>query len=107
MASANCARYCGAEVDFVDIDPRSYNMSAARARGEAGAARQARAGCPRSSCRCTWAASPCDMAAIHALASSYGFRIIEDASHAIGGSYRGEPVGNCRTATSPYSAFIR
>ena len=94
-ASANCALYCGAGVDFVDIDPRTYNMSA-----EALAAKLERAKAagklPRVVIPVHLCGQPCDMAAIHALAQQYGFRIIEDASHAIGARYRGEPVGNCR-----------
>ena len=98
VASAPTARcYCGADVDFVDIDPRTYNMSVdgAGATSSSGAERDRHA-CRRSSSRCTCAGQSCDMAAIDALAGRYGFRIIEDASHAIGGRYRGEPVGDCR-----------
>ncbi|MDR0701100.1 MAG: UDP-4-amino-4,6-dideoxy-N-acetyl-beta-L-altrosamine transaminase [Azoarcus sp.] len=95
VASANCARYCGAEVDFVDIDPHTYNLSPRaleRKLEEAGrAGRLPKIVIPVHLC-----GQSCDMAAIHALSRRFGFRIIEDASHAIGGRYRNEPVGNCR-----------
>lgn len=95
VASANCARYCGAEVDFVDIDPASCNMSVtALAEKLARAATSGRL--PKIVVPVHLAGQPCDMAAIHVLGRRYGFRIIEDASHAIGARYRGEPVGNCR-----------
>ena len=95
VASANCARYCGAEVDFVDIDPRTYNMSldALRLKLEKAAAVGA---LPEIVVPVHFAGQSCDMRGIHALAQQYGFRIVEDASHAIGGSYLGEPVGSCR-----------
>jgi UDP-4-amino-4,6-dideoxy-N-acetyl-beta-L-altrosamine transaminase len=86
VASANCARYCGAQVDFVDIDPRTYNMSA-----DALAAKLAQAEktghLPKIVIPVHFAGQTCDMPAIHALSQRYGFKIIEDASHAIGASY--------------------
>ncbi|HSO83540.1 UDP-4-amino-4,6-dideoxy-N-acetyl-beta-L-altrosamine transaminase [Thiocapsa sp.] len=95
VASANCARYCGAEVDFVDIDPRTYNLSV-----EALAAKLEQAETtgtlPKIIVPVHFAGQPCDMQAIAALAERYGFRIIEDASHAIGARCDGDPVGNCR-----------
>ena len=95
VASANCARYCGADVDFVDIDPRSYNMSVAALAGKLERARLA-GRLPKVVIPVHLAGQSCEMAGIHELGRKYGFRIVEDASHAIGGSYRGEPVGNCR-----------
>jgi UDP-4-amino-4,6-dideoxy-N-acetyl-beta-L-altrosamine transaminase len=95
VASANCGLYCGADVDFVDIDPRSYNMSPAALEAKLQAAEQS-GRLPQVVVPVHLAGQSCDMAAIRALADRYGFRIIEDASHAIGGRYRGEPVGNCR-----------
>lgn len=95
VATANCALYCGASVDFVDIDPSTYNMSAtelARKLEEAERANRL----PKVVIPVHMCGQSCDMAAIHALGRRYGFRIIEDASHAIGGKYRGEPVGGCR-----------
>lgn len=95
VASANCALYCGADVDFVDVDPQSWNMSPERlAEKLAAADREGRL--PKVVIPVHLAGQSCDMAAIRALADRYGFRIIEDASHAVGGRYRGEPVGNCR-----------
>jgi UDP-4-amino-4,6-dideoxy-N-acetyl-beta-L-altrosamine transaminase len=95
VASANCALYCGAEVDFVDIDPRTYNLDpvalAAKLEQAAAAGKLPKVVIPVHLC-----GQPCDMRAIRELADRYGFRIIEDASHAIGGKYLGEPVGNCR-----------
>ena len=95
VASANCALYCGAKVDFVDIDPRTYNMCPqALADKLAAAERDGRL--PKVVVPVHHSGQPCDMQAIHALGQRYGFRIIEDASHAIGGRYKGEPIGNGR-----------
>ena len=95
VASANCALYCGAQVDFVDIDPRTSNICP---RGlEAKLAEAGRAGrLPKVVVPVHFSGEPCDMEAIHALSVKYGFRVIEDASHAIGGKYREEPIGSCR-----------
>ena len=95
VASANCARYCGADVDFVDIDPLTYNMSVDCLRAKLEAAQKI-GKLPKVVIPVHLCGQSCDMAAIHALGQQYGFKIIEDASHAIGGTYRGEPVGNCR-----------
>ncbi len=95
VASANCARYCGAKIDFVDIDPRSYNMSAERLAEKLAFAEKS-GKLPKVVIPVHLCGQPCDMARIHALAVQYGFRVIEDASHAIGGKYNGEPIGNCR-----------
>lgn len=95
VASANCGLYCGASVDFVDIDPRTYNMSAAALeRKLEQAAKEGRL--PKVVVPVHLCGQPCEMEAIHALSRKYGFRIIEDASHAIGGRYKDEPIGNCR-----------
>jgi len=95
VASANCALYCGATVDFVDIDPRTYNLSVSCLSEKLSLA--ARSGTlPRVVIPVHLAGQPCDMASIHALSRQYGFRIIEDASHALGGRYQREPVGNGR-----------
>jgi UDP-4-amino-4,6-dideoxy-N-acetyl-beta-L-altrosamine transaminase len=95
VASANCALYCGAQIDFVDIDPRTYNMSIDCLTKKLLHAEKS--GClPKVVIPVHLCGQPCDMAAIHSLSRRYGFKIIEDASHAIGGKYRGEPVGNCR-----------
>ena len=95
VASSNCALYCGARVDFVDIDPRTYNMSVERLSEKLESA--ARAGTlPKVVIPVHLCGQPCDMEGIHALGKRYGFKIIEDASHAIGGKFNGEPIGNCR-----------
>jgi UDP-4-amino-4,6-dideoxy-N-acetyl-beta-L-altrosamine transaminase len=95
LASANCGLYCGARVDFVDIDPRTYNMSVEALDAKLShAEREGRL--PKIVVPVHLAGQSCDMASIRALAERYGFKIIEDASHAIGGRYRDEPVGNCR-----------
>ncbi len=95
VASANCGRYCGAKVDFVDIDPDTYNLSpkALAAKLEVAAASGR---LPKILVPVHFAGQPCDLEAIAALGQRYGFRILEDASHAIGGRYRGEAIGNCR-----------
>ena len=95
VASANCARYCGADVDFVDIDPLTYNMSVECLRAKLEGAQKI-GKLPKVVIPVHLCGQSCDMAAIHELGQQYGFKIIEDASHAIGGTYRGEPVGNCR-----------
>jgi UDP-4-amino-4,6-dideoxy-N-acetyl-beta-L-altrosamine transaminase len=95
VASANCALYCGADVDFVDIDPRTYNLCPQALAQKLAAAEQA-GRLPKIVVPVHLTGQPCDMAAIHELSQRYGFRIIEDASHAIGGRYRDQPVGNCR-----------
>lgn len=95
VASANCALYCGAVVDFVDIDPRTYNLSVDRL-AEKLAQAEKTGHLPKVVIPVHLCGQPCDMAGIHALGQQYGFKIIEDASHAIGGRYKGEPIGNCR-----------
>jgi UDP-4-amino-4,6-dideoxy-N-acetyl-beta-L-altrosamine transaminase len=95
VASANCALYCGASVDFVDIDARTYNMSVDALREKL--ERAEREGhLPKIVIPVHFIGQSCEMREIKALANRYGFHIIEDASHAIGGKYLGEPVGNCR-----------
>ena len=95
VASSNAALYCGADVDFVDVDERTYNMCPVQF--EEKLDRAAEAGkLPKVVIPVHLAGQSCDMAAIHAAASRHGVRIIEDASHAIGGSYRSEPVGSCK-----------
>lgn len=95
VASANCALYCAAEVDFVDIDPRTYNLCPIALEQKLLEAELA-GKLPKVVVPVHLCGQPCDMAAIHALSQRFGFRIIEDASHAIGGKYRGEPIGNGR-----------
>lgn len=95
VASANCALYCGARVDFVDIDPRSYNLSVAALERKLQRA-EAAGRLPKIVVPVHLCGQPCEMAAIGDLSRRYGFAVIEDASHAIGGKYRGEPIGSCR-----------
>lgn len=95
VASANCILYCGADVDFVDIDPATRNMSVAALEVKLEKAKR-EGRLPKVVIPVHFAGHSCDMAAIGALADKYGFRVIEDASHAIGGAYEGSPVGNCR-----------
>jgi UDP-4-amino-4,6-dideoxy-N-acetyl-beta-L-altrosamine transaminase len=95
VASANCALYCGAQVDFVDIDPRTYNLCPKALERKLQIAKQ-QGRLPKVVVPVHLCGQPCDMAAIHALSQQYGFKIIEDASHAIGGRYQGEFIGNGR-----------
>jgi UDP-4-amino-4,6-dideoxy-N-acetyl-beta-L-altrosamine transaminase len=95
VASANCALYCGVQVDFVDTDPRTYNLCPQKLEAKLIQAQQANK-LPKVVVPVHLTGQPCDMAAIHALGQKYGFKIIEDASHAIGGQYKGEPIGNGR-----------
>lgn len=95
VASANCALYCGAHVDFVDIDPQSYNLCPKALERKLIEAEQS-GRLPKIVVPVHLCGQSCDMAAIHSLAKRYGFRVIEDASHAIGGRYKDTPVGNCR-----------
>lgn len=95
VSSANCGLFCGARIDFVDIDPISYNLSPESLEEKLIDAQKA--GClPKVVIPVHLAGQSCDMRAIFALSIKFGFRIIEDASHAIGGSYKGEPIGNCK-----------
>ncbi len=95
VASANCALYCGAKVDFVDIDADTYNLSPVCLAEKLACAETS--GClPKLVIVVHLAGQPCEMATIHALSQRYGFKIIEDASHAIGAQYRGEVIGNGR-----------
>jgi len=86
VASANAALYCGAKVDFVDIDPRTYNMSVERLKEKLIQAEKL-GRLPKIVMPVHFAGQPCDMPAIHALSQQYGFKIVEDASHAIGAHY--------------------
>jgi UDP-4-amino-4,6-dideoxy-N-acetyl-beta-L-altrosamine transaminase len=95
VASSNAALYCGAKVDFVDVDRRTYNLCPLELAKKLD--RAATAGeLPKVVIPVHLAGQSCDMAAIHAAASRYDVRIIEDASHAVGGTYQGHPVGDCR-----------
>jgi UDP-4-amino-4,6-dideoxy-N-acetyl-beta-L-altrosamine transaminase len=104
VASANCARYCGADVDFVDIDPISLNISVSSLRDKLEQAEKD--GClPKIIVPVHFGGLPCDMEAIAALADKYGFLVIEDACHALGAEYHGEPIGNCKYADAVVFSF--
>ncbi len=92
VASANCARFCGADVDFVDIDAHTRNISLQALRDKLDAGRRD-GRLPKILVPVAFAGQACPMAEIRALAEEFGFRVIEDAAHAIGGRYRGQPVG--------------
>ncbi|MDC0108738.1 UDP-4-amino-4,6-dideoxy-N-acetyl-beta-L-altrosamine transaminase [Amylibacter sp.] len=94
VASANCALYCGAAVDFVDIDPRTANMCVGSLEQKLISARLSDT-LPKVVIPVHFAGEPCDMGAIKQLSRNYGFKVIEDASHAIGGQYQGKPIGCC------------
>ena len=94
VASANCALYCGAQVDFVDIDPETYNMSVTALREKLQQAKAA-GSLPKVLVPVHFSGQPCAMDEIAALAKDYGVRVIEDASHAIGADYAGTKVGDC------------
>jgi UDP-4-amino-4,6-dideoxy-N-acetyl-beta-L-altrosamine transaminase len=95
VASANCALYCGARVDFVDIDPRTYNMSLeCLAQKLADGSRTGNL--PKVVIPVHLSGQSCDMAGLRDLGQKYGFTIIEDASHAVGGRYKGSVIGSCR-----------
>lgn len=95
VASANCARYCGAEVDFVDIDPHSWNLSVPALRAKLTQAKRA-GRLPKVVVPVHFGGQPTEQEAIWELAAEYGFRVLEDASHAVGAAHNGEPMGSCR-----------
>ncbi len=95
VASANCALYCGATVDFVDIDPHTYNISLSRL-AEKLLLAEKDGKLPKVVIPVHLCGQPCDMIGIHKLSQKYGFKVIEDASHAIGGKYLNQPIGNCQ-----------
>lgn len=95
VASANCGRYCGADVDFVDIDPDTWNLSVPRLKEKLVQAKKD-ACLPSVIVPVHFAGQPTEQEAIWELSQEYGFKVVEDASHAIGASRNGEPVGSCR-----------
>ena len=95
VASANCGLYCGATVDFVDIDSRTYNLCPVALKLKLEQARREDR-LPSVLVAVHLAGQPCDMESIHGLSKEYGFSVIEDASHAIGGRYKGSSIGSCR-----------
>ncbi len=95
VASANCALYCGAQVDFVDINPHTYNMSVVALEHKLQQAKQTNT-LPKIVIPVHFAGQSCEMQDIYALSLEYGFKIIEDAAHAIGGKYLDKPIGGCQ-----------
>jgi UDP-4-amino-4,6-dideoxy-N-acetyl-beta-L-altrosamine transaminase len=95
VASANCGLYCGAEVDFVDIDPDTWNLSLPRLTEKLAWA-QARGRLPKILVPVHFSGQPTEQEAIWQLAQKYDFKVLEDASHAIGAAHNSEPVGSCR-----------
>ncbi len=94
VASSNCGLYCGAKVDFVDIDPHTYNLCPKALEKKLIKAEKL-GKLPKIVVPVHLCGQPCDMRAIHALAQKYDFKVIDDASHAIGGKYLNKPIGNC------------
>lgn len=105
VASANCGLYCGAKVDFVDICPTTYTMATATLEAKLKARRQAGHAIPKVVIPVHFAGLSCDMRRISELAREYGFAVIEDASHAIGGSFDDQPVGSCRFSNITVFSF--
>jgi len=94
VASSNCALYCGASVDFVDIDESTYNLCPIQLEKKLRVAKK-QGKLPKVLVAVHLCGQPCDMKAIHKLAKEYDFKVIEDASHAIGGAYLNKPIGAC------------
>ncbi len=95
VASANCGLYCGAKIDFVDIDKKTYNLSVEGLERKLIDAKEKNK-LPKIVIPVHFAGQSCDMKRIHSLSQEYGFKIIEDASHAIGGKYFDHPIGSCK-----------
>ena len=95
VASANCGLYCGAKVDFIDIDPKTYNLSVEELKKKLIQAKKDNK-LPKIVITVHFAGQSCDMQSIHKLSKEFGFKILEDASHAIGGKYLDKPIGGCQ-----------
>lgn len=104
VASANCALYCGARVDFVDIDPRTYNMSVEALEKKLALAKQ-NGTLPKIVVPVHFAGQSCDMEAIAKLAKAFDFKVVEDASHAVGGEYKSKRVGSCQYSDAAVFSF--
>ena len=104
VASANCGLYCGAQIDFVDIDLRTYNICPIALEDKLIVAER-EGKLPKVLVAVHLCGQPCDMQAIHALAQRYSFKIIEDASHAIGGKYNNFPIGSCKYSDATIFSF--
>jgi UDP-4-amino-4,6-dideoxy-N-acetyl-beta-L-altrosamine transaminase len=104
VASANAGRYCGAKVDFVDVDPGTILMCPERLEQKLVQAEKD-GKLPKIVVPVHFAGQSCDMPRIHALSQKYGFKIIEDAAHALGGEFEGEKIGNCRWSDAASHSF--
>jgi len=104
VASANCVLYCGAYIDFVDIDPRTYNLCPLELEQKLIEA-EIKEQLPKAVIAVHFAGQSCEMKKIHELSLRYGFRVIEDASHAIGGNYLGDKIGNCQYSDMTVFSF--
>jgi UDP-4-amino-4,6-dideoxy-N-acetyl-beta-L-altrosamine transaminase len=104
VASANAGRYCGAKVDFVDVDPGTILMCPERLEQKLVQAEKSGT-LPKVVVPVHFAGQSCDMPRIHALGQKYGFKIIEDAAHALGGEFEGEKIGNCRWSDAASHSF--
>ncbi len=104
VASANCARYCGADVDFVDIDSQTYNLSVLELDRKLIAAEKSGT-LPKVILPVHFSGQSCDMEAIALLAKQYGIQVIEDASHALGGSYQNQKIGSCQFSEMAIFSF--
>ncbi|TGK09963.1 UDP-4-amino-4,6-dideoxy-N-acetyl-beta-L-altrosamine transaminase [Leptospira fletcheri] len=104
VASANCALYCGANIDFVDINPKTYNMDIDSLVSKLKLAEKKNR-LPKVVIPVHFAGQSCDMKSIYDLSKIYGFKIIEDASHAVGGKYAGQRIGNCLYSNATVFSF--
>jgi UDP-4-amino-4,6-dideoxy-N-acetyl-beta-L-altrosamine transaminase len=104
VASANCGLYCGAQVDFVDIDKKTYNISIPELEKKLAQAKINNK-IPKIIIPVHFAGQSCDMKKLDSLRQEYGFKIIEDASHAIGGKYLDNPVGSCKYSDATVFSF--
>ena len=104
VASANCALYCGAKVDFVDINPLTYNLCTVELEKKLIKAKK-QSKLPKILIPVHFAGQSCDMKKIYSLSKDYGFKIIEDASHAIGGRYLKKPIGGCQFSNITIFSF--
>ena len=104
VASANCGLYCGAKVDFVDIDPQTYNLSIGELEKKLTKAAKQRC-LPKVLIPVHFAGQSCEMEKIFSLSQQYGFKVIEDASHAIGGKYQGKAIGCCEFSDMTVFSF--
>lgn len=103
VASANCADHCGARIDFCDIDPSTLNLSVKTLEAKLAATPAHQH--PRVVVPVHFAGQPCDMEELGTLSQKYGFKIVEDAAHAIGAEYKGEKIGGCRHSAMTVFSF--